>query len=81
MLGTKWKDETYGGYDVVVYEQGVEAEEYENNKPRTIYGRVNCKGRWLPQAWTDMGRAFDNARPHPLDLVPVLVAVPAGAAA
>lgn len=70
MLGTVWKDETYGGHEVVVYEQGVETAAADSSDLRTIFGRVKCRGQWLPRAWTAMGRAFGSAKPHPLDLVP-----------
>ncbi len=64
-----WRKKTKGGHDVVVYENQVGNVPLDDTqRKRTVFGRVKIKGRWLPQAWSKYGRAFDSW-PHALDLV------------
>ena len=67
-----WRKMTQGGHEVVVYASDVPNIPAEGDPPnhmRTVFGRVRLEGRWLPQAWSKYGRAFDMS-PHSLDLVP-----------
>jgi len=70
MFGDGWREHTYGGHPVVIYETGVHSEAHDNHLPRSIFGRVQCRGQWLPQAWSKIGRAYADKDRHSLDLVP-----------
>jgi len=70
-----FSSKTHGGHEVVVYERDV-PDDRRDWEARSIHGRVkmiisDSQFFWMPMGWTDMGRAFGNARAHTLDLVPV----------